>query len=223
MNQSTLINVPWDTITFGLDTYELADVSANTLRQAAHTPGHHTARVDPLESKQLLHEHGFYYCDTLLEPYCTAEKLTVFVHPDCSINKNINWQMLLPICHGSFVHGRFHRDFNLDRKCADERYDNWLHQLYDKQCVYGLLWRNELAGFIAYSENKLLLHAVSEAYRGKGLAKYWWYAVCSELFGAGQKEVTSSISAANMSVLNLYASLGFNFRNPVDIYHRIVK
>ncbi len=223
MNPPALTNTPWDATVFGLPTYELADASAVTLRQAAQTPGHHTVRTDPLSSKQLLHEYGFYYCDTLIEPYCTAEKLETLTHPDISIGKNADWQELLLICHGAFVHGRFHRDFNLDRACADLRYDNWLRQLYDQQSVYGLFRRNELAGFIAYSGNSLVLHALAEAYRGKGLAKYWWSAVCNELFGAGCAEVKSSISAANVAALNLYASLGFNFRNPVDIYHRLVQ
>jgi predicted GNAT family acetyltransferase len=88
--------------------------------------------------------------------------------------------------------------------------------------VYGVFWRDELAGFIAYSNNNLVLHAVVEGYRGKGLAKYWWSAVCAELFAAGHEEVKSSISAANVAVLNLYASLGFSFRNALDIYHRLV-
>ncbi len=223
MNPPALTSTPWDTAAFGLPTYELGDSSAATLRQAVQIPGHHTVRVDPLASKQLLHEHGFYYCDTLIEPYCTAEKLRTLTHPDISIGKNAGWQELLPICHGAFTHGRFHRDFNLDRAYADLRYDNWLRQLYDRQSVYGLFWRKGLAGFIAYSGNSLVLHAISETCRGKGLAKFWWGAVCNELLGAGCTEVKSSISAANVAALNLYASLGFNFRNPADIYHRLVK
>lgn len=223
MTPSALISTPWDVAAFGLDTYELADASPASLRQAVQTPGHHTVRVDPLASKQLLHEHGFYYCDTLIEPHCAVARLKASAHPDAAIGKNIDWQALLAICHGSFAHGRFHRDFNLDPARADLRYDNWLHQLYDKGCVYGLFWRGDLAGFIAYSGDALVLHAVAEAYRGKGLAKYWWSAVCTELFDTGHAEVKSSISAANVAALNLYASLGFGFRNPVDIYHRLVK
>jgi ribosomal protein S18 acetylase RimI-like enzyme len=218
-----LISIPWDAAAFGLPTYELANASAETLREAIHTPGHHTVRVDPLASKQLLHEYGFYYCDTLIEPHCATNKLKVSTHPDIAIGKDVDSQKLLAICHGAFSHGRFHRDFSLDHECADIRYDNWLRQLLDKQSVYGLFWRNELAGFIACSGNSLLLHAVAESYRGRGLAKYWWSAVCTEIFGAGHAEVQSSISAANMAVLNLYASMGFSFRNPVDVYHRLVK
>lgn len=223
MSAKLINDTPWDAAAFGLHTAEIAEYTAAALHQASRTPGHYTIKVNPLASKQMLHEHGFYYCDTLIEPHCAAENLKVSAHPDSAIGRHTDWQALLPICHGAFSHGRFHRDFNLDPAGADTRYDNWLRQLHQQHQVYGLFWRNELAGFIACSGNKLLLHAVADAYRGKGLAKYWWSAVCVELFGAGHTEVQSSISATNVAALNLYASLGFAFRNPVDVYHSLVK
>jgi len=223
MSQPTLISTPWDAAAFGVPTYELADASTSSLRLATQTPGHHTVRVDPLASKQLLHEHGFYYCDTLIEPICTASRLKIYAHPEATISNNVTWHELYPICHSAFLYGRFHRDFNLSRASADLRYDNWLKQLQGQQKVYGLFWRNELSGFIAYTGNKLVLHAVAGSFRGKGLAKYWWSAVCAGLFDAGCEEVKSSISAANIAALNLYSSMGFSFENPVDIYHLLVK
>jgi hypothetical protein len=64
----------------------------------------------------------------------------------------------------------FHRDFNLDKARADLRYDAWLRQLCEKDAVYGLLWHDKLAGFVAHVDNNLVLHAVVEQQRGKGLA-----------------------------------------------------
>jgi predicted GNAT family acetyltransferase len=89
--------------------------------------------------------------------------------------------------------------------------------------VYGLLYHDEIAGFICHNENNLVLHAMAHSYRGKGLAKYFWSAVCKQLFDAGHLEVKSSISAANTAAMNLYSSLGFRFRNPIDVYHRIIR
>ncbi|OFZ65902.1 MAG: GNAT family N-acetyltransferase [Betaproteobacteria bacterium RBG_16_56_24] len=224
MNMAPLIkHTPWDTAAFGMHTAEIAEYSAAALRQAEKTPGHYTIKVDPLADKRLLHEHGFYYCDTLIEPYCTAQNLKRVAHPDASISRQAEREALLAICHGAFAHGRFHRDFNLDSARADLRYDNWLRQLYEKDAVYGLYWRDELAGFIAHADNSLVLHAVAEPQRGKGRAKYWWSAVSGELLASGHTEVKSSISAANLAALNLYAALGFSFRNAVDVYHRLVE
>lgn len=212
---------PWDTAAFGMPTWELSEYSAAALQQTAQTAGHHTIKVDPLADKRMLHEHGFYYCDTLIEPYCTAARLRPVLHADATISKEPDAAQTLAICHGTFAHGRFHRDFNLSKEAADRRYDNWLQQLLDKRQVYGLYWNSELAGFVGYDGNALLLHAVAEHYRGKGCSKFWWSAVCGELLAAGHNEVKSSISAGNLAVLNLYASLGFSFRNPQDIYHRL--
>lgn len=178
--------------------------------------------MNPLADKQLLHEYGFYYCDTLIEPYCNAACFRETQHHDATISKEIDTEQALSICHGAFAHGRFHRDFNLPKEAADLRYDHWLKQFLEVQQVYGLYWQGVLAGFIAYDSNNLVLHALAERYRGKGLSKYWWSAVCSELLANGNEKVKSSISATNLAVLKLYASLGFSFNNPKDIYHRLV-
>ena len=213
---------PWDTAAFGLPTWELLEYSAAAIQQAAQTVGHHTVKVDPLADKRLLHEYGFYYCDTLVEPFCSAARLRSVQHANATIRKDVDAAEVLDICHGAFVHGRFHRDFNLPKTDADRRYDNWLRQLLEVRQVYGLFWQGMLAGFIGYDGNKLVLHAVARQYRGRGLSKYWWSAVCAELLASGHDEVMSSISAGNSAALNLYAALGFSFRNPQDIYHRLV-
>jgi len=212
---------PWDTVAFGIPTWELTEYSKKALEQSMQKYGHYTLKVDPLADKRLLHEFGFYYCDTLIEPHCNASILSEARHPEATISRNINAEQVLPICHGAFVYGRFHRDFNLPKVFADLRYDNWLKQLLDAKNVYGLYWQAALAGFIGYSGNNLVLHAVEEKYRGKGLSKYWWSMVCNELLASGHHEVKSSISTTNIAVLNLYSSLGFKFRNPQDVYHRM--
>lgn len=217
-----LKRTPWDMAVFGMPTWELLEYSTAALQQAARTAGHHTVKVDPLADKRLLHEHGFYYCDTLIEPYCGSVRLRPVQHEEATFGKDLAEGQAMDICHGAFAHGRFHRDFNLSREDADRRYDNWLRQLLEARQVYGLFWQGVLAGFIGYDGNKLVLHAVARQYRGRGLSKYWWSAVCAELLASGHDEVMSSISAGNPAALNLYAALGFSFRNPQDIYHRLV-
>jgi hypothetical protein len=219
---NTLIKpTPWDTAAFGMPTWELNEYSEMALQLAAQTTGHHTVKVDSLADKQILNEYGFYYCDTLIEPHCSAARLIAVQHPEATITKDIDFEQALAICHGAFAYGRFHRDFNLSKAAADLRYDNWLKQLLDVRQVYGLYWQGALAGFIGHSGNNLVLHALAVKYRGKGWSKYWWSAVCDELLGAGHDEVKSSISAANLAAFNLYSSLGFTFSNPQDVYHRM--
>jgi len=214
---------PWDAAAFGMPTWELESGTEDALREADAAPGHQTIKVDPLADKAALHAHGFYYCDTLLATVGTAARLpTLAIPPGLRVSRTVDHAAALAICHGAFAHGRFHRDFALPRDGADLRYDNWLRQLLDKGEVYGLYRNDELGGFIAASGNSLVLHAIAPAMRGQGLAKYWWHQVIADLFEQGHETVTSSISASNVAVLNLYASLGFSFQHPQDIYHRIV-
>lgn len=213
----------WDKEFFGIPTWEILNYTKSSLEHADTILGHQTIKVDTLENKQLLHEHGFYYCDTLIIPSCKRENLREISHPDATISKTIDTEHMLSIFNGAFTHGRFHRDFNLSNVDADLRYNNWLKQLIQAQQVYGLYWQGELAGFIGNNGGNLILHAVSEEYRGKGLSKYWWSLVCTELLSSGQQEIKSSISAANLAVLNLYSSLGFSFISSQDIYHRLLR
>ncbi len=210
---------PWDSDVFGLNAYEITEVSRETLTLAARVTGHYTVRVEPLASKQLLQNNGFYYCDTLIEPYCSQERFIAFDDNEVAVSCDDSLEALLAICHGAFSHGRFHRDFNIDPALADLRYDRWLVRLHNAGKVFGLLHQNELAGFIAVEGGRLVLHAVS--LRDRGLSKYLWTPVCRMLFDRGCGELSSSISSSNLAAVNLYASLGFRFRNPVDIYHRL--
>ena len=60
---------PWDKKIFGIDSYELAEATLEKFQFTKNHPGHYPARVHPLASKALLHQFGFYYCDSLLEPF----------------------------------------------------------------------------------------------------------------------------------------------------------
>lgn len=223
MSEGILIKAtPWDEAIFGMPTWEITEYTPAAIKHASTIKGHQTIRVDPLANKKLLHETGFYYCDTLLVPFCKKEKFSSSSTADATVSEEVDIDHALDLFRGSFTHGRFHRDFNLPAKVADTRYDIWLRQLFQANQVYGLYWKNDLAGFIGYDGNHLTLHAISEKYRGKGLAKYWWSIVCQNMLDKGHTEITSSISASNLPVVNLYISLGFSFKSCNDIYHRLV-
>lgn len=215
-----LRKTPWDSAAFGLDTYDVCSYSREALEYADTLPGHFTIKVAPLASKKLLHDFGYYYCDTLVEPYSLRKNFVEHHHEKTGISKEIPLDELIAICNGAFEHGRFHRDFNLNQKDSDRRYNNWLQQLYSEQNVLSLMFDNAVAGFFACVGNKIVLHALSNRYKGKGLAKFLWSAACTRLFEDGYGEIFSSVSVSNLAVVNLYASLGFKFRSPCDIYHK---
>jgi len=212
---------PWDDRVFNMPCYELTEITRESLAMTCDV-GHYTAKLDPVSDKSLLHENGFYYCDTLIEPYCRPDMFRPSECPDVDIAYSCSLEDLLKISSGAYRHGRFHRDFNISSQLADMRYDNWLRDLYKEGNCLGLLYQKDLAAFFGLAGSKVVLHAVAEKFRGKGLAKLLWSAAYSKLFSQGYAEVTSSVSTPNLAVVNLYASLGFRFRNPVDIYHKYV-
>lgn len=218
---SELRSTPWDAEVFQMNTYELSIPTPAALEFSNSNPGHYTIKVNPLTSKVEIEKAGFYYCDTLIEPYCAKKNFLGFHSPGIIITQDFDKNEILNICNGAFRHGRFHRDFNLSQLKADERYNSWLRQLVESNSVYSLLYQKKTAGFIAVQNGALLLHAISKDFQGKGLAKYLWTPVCDALFEAGFDEISSSISVSNLAVLNLYTSLGFRFRSPVDVYHKI--
>jgi len=219
---------PYDAAAFGMPAWELTEYSAAALREADAVPGLQTIKVDPLADKALLQQHGFHYTDTLLATRANAQRLRgVPAREGITIARIAaddaqQREQALAICHGAFAHGRFHRDFLLPRAGADLRYDNWLRQLLDTGSVFGLYADGVLSGFIGHHGASLVLHAVAEAQRGRGFARHWWHRTTTTLLKEGHAEISSSISASNVAVLNLYASLGFRFDQPQDIYHRIV-
>ena len=214
---------PWDERVFGFPTFEAVDPDEAALAAVGSHPGHYTVKIDPLATKEMLHRHGFYYCDTLLEPY--ADRQRFIDHPDQRVGIELgpDKALMLRISHGAYRHGRFHRDFNIDPKLADRRYDQWTAQLCDERTVFGLTYAGQPAAFFGYRGNRLVLHAVAAEFQGRGLGKLLWSRACRELFAHGHAELCSSVSAANLAIVNLYASLGFRFRKPIDIYHRMVR
>jgi ribosomal protein S18 acetylase RimI-like enzyme len=215
------MRTPWDSRALGMDTYEILALSKDALEEMASLTGHFTLRVDPQFPRKIIYSESFYYCDTLVEPYCESSHFIHFKNEKASLSGNIPLENLLAISHGAF-YGRFHRDFNIPKRLADLRYDMWLQDLYSKGSIFGLMFENDLAGFLGFSGNKMCLHAVHKKYRGHGLAKYLWGAACTELYKRGQKELISSISVSNLPALNLYSSLGFRFRKSLDVYHKLI-
>src|SRR3989304_45556 len=100
---------PWDQVAFGIDCFELADSSPELLEQALQTPGHYSVRGAPLAPKRALHRCGFYYCDTLLEPWCTPPRLACLERDGLAIDAAPALGTVLGICPGAFGARRFHR------------------------------------------------------------------------------------------------------------------
>src|SRR5699024_3530269 len=75
------------------------------------------------------------------------------------------------IAKDTFIHGRFHRDFNVPNSLADIRYMRWVEDLMEEKNLFALLYNGELAGFYGFDEDKVLLLGIKKEFQGMGLAK----------------------------------------------------
>lgn len=212
--------IPWDSQVFGLNCYEIVAPTEQAFKFSQINSGHYTVRVPPTQCKKRLHEYGYYYCDSLFIPTTSRKRFAPFVDPSATLVTSPSLQDLAPICNNAFLHYRFHKDFNIPNNLADTRYKVWLTSLLEDSKVYGLAYESVIVGFMATDQNNIVLHALHENHRGRGIAKFLWSLVCTQLFNEGHTSINSSISATNLAALNLYVSLGFRFSTPLDVYHR---
>ena len=216
-----LQKTPWDKRTFQIDTYELQNTDESTLQQTDEIEGHFTVKVDPLADQQKLYDYGFYYVDSLIEPRCRKRDLRTFPHQEVQLASSFNREKILEIAESTFEHGRFHRDFNVPNRLADERYMRWVQDLIDEKCIYALLYEEKEVGFYGFKHDSVLLLSIHPDYQGFRLAKPFTSLCVEKQFGIGYEELKTSISAANVKSLNLFLQLGFTLRKTLDVYHKL--
>lgn len=212
---------PWDKRTLKIDTYELTDSDDNALKETNGVNGHFTLKVNPLTNPKTIVESGFYYMDSLTEPVCKEEDFKLFENDKISLSQDYQKEEILQIAKDTFIHGRFHRDFNIPNALADTRYMRWVEDLMEEKNLYSLLYEDELAGFYGFDQDKVLLLGIKKEFQGKGLAKPFTSMGCKKQFEQGYSSIYTSISAANVASLNLFYSLGFKLKKTLDVYHKL--
>lgn len=186
------------------------------------------ARVSVLPGTgKVLEKHGFRMIDRTLEVKIPLQKST----PD--FEKKIR----LPVERVTHVPGGIlslaRRNFKDDsrfyvtdsaqrQELADGILKTWVDEIENP---FICLYRDEVIGFAdvrfleEYHGNPFVyLAAVEEKYRLTGAALSLYAAVCMYYRGQGKQYLYGRISSKNTAVMNLYASLGGQFRNPWDIF-----
>jgi GNAT superfamily N-acetyltransferase len=121
----------------------------------------------------------------------------------------------------SFSDDRFHGDHNCGQGVADRRFQFWVDDLTgDPGVAFDiLLLRERPIGFMARRAEDLILAGFARKFTGAGLGDFLWLSVLRKLKEAGLNQARSLISVRNIPVLNLYARLGFKFRDPRATFH----
>jgi ribosomal protein S18 acetylase RimI-like enzyme len=237
--------VPWDSELFGFPVYELRCTEV----QAEVLPAHMRCWLElipreslvftklPLGSVEVgrvLSSLGFYPVETLVELYLPMSRFSRIVDRPLQSwrirqAEAADWPSLSGLASMSFRNDRFHRDPSLCARKADERYAQWVERgLRSGEPVFVLehVSRNEIGGFyhlrrIDDGTIDLSLAAVAPAYQRSGLGSLFYQEILADCQKLGYAVATTRVSVTNLDVLNLFARLGFTFRNPVLVFHSI--
>lgn len=121
----------------------------------------------------------------------------------------------------SFRADRFHTDPHCSPVIADLRIGMWLEKDIftdpEVNCSTVLL-ADELVGFIVWKKSEFILGGLIPKFIGKGLAKLLYLQTMKDIH-CQSDFITTTISANNIEVLNLYSRLEFSFRNPTQVFH----
>lgn len=203
---------PWDARALGIPAYAITSLALEVEEWIKRTEGFYSQA-----SRRATQEWcgRFYYCDTLLQPSCVCDRFKPHSDGRCSLTSEFDIRKVFLMARGFFTHDRFYKGMNMAQEVADDRYIRWLSDLRADGRLLAFFWEGkDLAGFWGYTSlGAIVLHALSTVFCGKGLAKSFWTAGCRHFFEQGLEALTSSVSASNLGVINLYTSLGFSMKS----------
>lgn len=183
-----------------------------------------------LTESMLLEAAGFKFIEVVLHPFMDRLSEKKFVVDETILireAKETELENLSKIAQVCFTSDRFSVDHRIPDKFSGIRYKNWLLSCKNssKQKVYLLSENMNTVGFFIVEEDLdsrntyWHLTAISTSHQGKGLGRRCWEAMLLHYKLLNFNEVSTSISARNTPVLNLYSKLDFRFRNPEMTFH----
>lgn len=240
---SFLVNlIPWDTEVFGYPVAELQLLGH--VREKPPSKGfllldewrtRHRVRlvycrlpVGRLVESMLLEQEGFRFIEVVLHPTISLQQRTIEATLYAVLEASAeDVDVLAHMAKASFRHERYHADPRTDSVKASDRYARWVRDSANAP-GYSLLKvvspTGELLAFFAVeevSEGRIAwrLTAVAPEFRGRGLGAGIWNSVLAFHRNRGIASVVTTISSANVTVLNLYSHLGFRFDPPEMTFH----
>lgn len=176
----------------------------------------------------LLEEHGFRFVDMVLHPY--KESLSEGIYSDEGLSISLadpqDLEALTEIARSVFTFERFYCDPGLGPVCSGQRYARWVESCLgdSSQRLYKISEQDQIVGFFIVERiNADTAHwwltAIVKRFQGRGYGYRSWRSMLHHQQHQGVDRVTTTISARNTPVLNLYSSLGFRFKDPEMTFH----
>jgi RimJ/RimL family protein N-acetyltransferase len=239
--------VPWDTGAYGFPVAEIKslvvdrsvsrpDLPSSWHEWLAANDVHMVScrlQSDRLRDSFLLEANNFQFIETVLHPFTSLPRSDLATGGDGDLGRidvhdaaADEVPLLVDIARTSFGFERFHSDPRLTNDAADARYANWVAATPENpsQRLLSITRRGEVIGvFIVenVADGGVYWHltAIGEEHQGHGTGLATWRTMLEFHERSGATSVSTTITATNVAVLNLYAKLAFRFRPPEMTFH----
>ena len=234
--------VPWDSSSFGLRVAQIEGVAVNDrigarrdivlLQKWLADNGVALASCrlphDRLDESFLLEALQFRFVEMVYSMALDLDKLadepTGYI--DWTLASTADLLALQAIAAGAFVTGRWNVDHRVGPVLAGRRYAAWVERSLDnpQHQVLKAVVDGRVAGFfivepVGTEAAYWHLTAMAEDFQGQGLGAQLWRAMAARHRRDGLRQVQTTISARNVPVLNLYAKLGWRFKQCQMTFH----
>lgn len=228
-NYLTYIDTPWDSKPLGLSTNTITKLIASTESSAeilldtfekTHKKIKYTStRIDSrdIHIVKALGKKDYHMTEVVMKVTGVLSKLKV----DKSLFSKFTFQQAKKEDYATiakyavkyFNHGKFHEDPLINRSIANTRNINMVEDLTKKYTTYVGKVGDNIIGFMILNHKDtvvdLLLGGMHIDYRHLSYA--FWNRVYYEYKNKGVKKFITTISAANIPIVNLYSKFGFKF------------
>lgn len=182
-----------------------------------------------LNESIFLEKNGFRFIETILHPVLSDLDSLILPEDTLIINeaKIKDIPRIKNIAANAFLYERFHVDPRLNStQRGGVRYSNWVENSFKdkKQKLIKIVDRENIIGFFIVEiiqDRDVYWHltAIAPEFQGQGYGKRAWLAILRHHMEDGIVSVSTSISARNIPVLNLYSQLSFRFNPPDMTFH----
>ncbi len=181
-----------------------------------------------LQESKLLEANGFRFIEMVLHPQITKTQNQTI--PDQGLIVSLAAIEDLPriraIAEVAFKNERFHVDPLIDPALGNKRYGQWVSNVFNNpaQMLIKIEDATDLIAFFIYEKlpgGVVYWHltAVSPKLQGKGYGYKVWQQMIRYHYLNGAESISTTISARNIAVLNLYSKLCFQFPPPQMTFH----
>lgn len=241
----TYRETPWDSLSFNRSTIEILEInspSGEIQREvlsrledqlAVDTLVYFRADANNEAIKRAMLQAGYYIAETsFLMKLNRLHKIDCkkVYRNDLELNSEVDQvdiEQISQIAYDSFNYSRFHEDPFIPEEQSRVRYRNWIYDLA-KQNKGVLTYKDEndnIISFMFYDETEGVIDLILGGSRnGSGMmTPYFWSSILTHFQKQGFKKVSVGISAANISILNLYYQFGFKVLETRYDYHKSTK